>query len=273
MARTLPAATRSAKPPRVSSSGTVVSSKCAKYTSMWSLRRRRRESSTAARRLAGDRPGRAAALPTLVISTMPSRRPRRASHSPISVSDSPPDRPGAQAEYTSAVSMALKPSAVKRSSRAKVVSRSAVQPNTLPPKTSGAISRPVRPSGRLSMVSSPSVEKRAGAASAVTEGRQGGVQDDLRIHAAAGVVRGGTGHDHERQQVLLGPRRMAFAGVRRLRPLRQQPFAPGRRGFHRRGQPRVEGLRYRRVARIAVAAHVVEAHAAADEQDALVAQR
>src|SRR5690606_11871947 len=47
--------------------------------------------------------------------------------------------------------MALKPRSTKRSSSLNEVASSAVQPKTLPPSTSGAISRPERPSLRLSM--------------------------------------------------------------------------------------------------------------------------
>jgi hypothetical protein len=47
--------------------------------------------------------------------------------------------------------MALKPASTKRSSRSNDVALSAVQPKTLPPKTSGAMDRPVRPRGRICM--------------------------------------------------------------------------------------------------------------------------
>src|SRR5690606_31560347 len=102
--------------------------------------------------LSAFRPFRASRLPTLVMISTSSRRPRRASHLPITVSDSPPDRSGAHWEYESAVSMALKPRSTKRSSSLNEVASSAVQPKTLPPKTSGAISRPERPSVRFFMM-------------------------------------------------------------------------------------------------------------------------
>src|SRR5690606_448103 len=46
----------------------------------------------------------------------------------------------------------FKPRSTKRSSSLNEVASSAVQPKTLPPNTSGAISRPERPSGRLFMM-------------------------------------------------------------------------------------------------------------------------
>ena len=59
--------------------------------------------------------------------------------------------PGAHAEYTSAVSMELRPASRKRSRMAKEVALSAVQPSTLPPSTSGAIFKSVRPRRRVCM--------------------------------------------------------------------------------------------------------------------------
>src|SRR5690625_3689614 len=64
----------------------------------------------------------------------------------------------------SAVSMALKPRSVKRSSSSKERASPAVQPNTLPPKTRGAISMPERPRVRFCMIRSP-VSSGGGAAS------------------------------------------------------------------------------------------------------------
>ena len=85
---------------------------------------------------------------------MRSRMPlplRAASQRPITVSDSPPWCPGTQREYTSAVSMRLKPASTKASSSAKEVGSSAVQPKTLPPKAMGAVDRPLRPRGFICM--------------------------------------------------------------------------------------------------------------------------
>src|SRR3954452_18192336 len=45
--------------------------------------------------------------------------------------------------------MALRPAPTKRSSRSKEVFSSAVQPKTLPPRTSGAMERSVRPRRRF----------------------------------------------------------------------------------------------------------------------------
>lgn len=49
--------------------------------------------------------------PTLVATTMSARLPREASQRPMTVSDSPPSLPSAQAEYMSAVSTKLPPAA------------------------------------------------------------------------------------------------------------------------------------------------------------------
>ena len=75
-----------------------------------------------------------------------------ASHSPMIASDSPPRWPGTQTEYISAVSMKSSPASSARSSSRNDVSSSAVQPNTLPPRQSGATRRSERPSCRLSMI-------------------------------------------------------------------------------------------------------------------------
>ncbi len=87
-------------------------------------------------------------LPTLVASTMSARRPLRLSHLPITVSDSPPAWPGAQREYTSAVSMKFMPASSQASSSENDVASSTVQPKTLPPKHSGETCRPLRPRER-----------------------------------------------------------------------------------------------------------------------------
>ncbi len=77
-----------------------------------------------------------------------SRLPLRLSHLPMMVSDSPPTWPGAQIEYTSAVSMKLQPASSQASSSEKLVASSTVQPNTLPPKASGETCSPELPSAR-----------------------------------------------------------------------------------------------------------------------------
>src|SRR5882724_1486967 len=55
----------------------------------------------------------------------------------------------------SAVSIMLKPASTKASRMANDVGSSAVQPNTLPPRTSGAVSSPLLPSLRFCMSISP----------------------------------------------------------------------------------------------------------------------
>src|ERR1700712_5551928 len=77
--------------------------------------------------------------PSFVAMSTSSRRPRFFSHCPMMVSDSPPLLPGFQLEYTSAVSIRLKPPPVNASSTSKEVGASIVQPNTLPPRVKGAI--------------------------------------------------------------------------------------------------------------------------------------
>ena len=99
--------------------------------------------------LAGDKPGRRAHLPTLVAMVTRSRLPLRRSQRPRIRSDSPPSLPGAQYEYESAVSTRSKPASTNASSSANEVASSALQPNTLPPKASGAIESGERPSGAL----------------------------------------------------------------------------------------------------------------------------
>ena len=61
---------------------------------MRSVRSRRSESSHAARMFAADSPLRDGSDPTLVATTTVSRLPRAAIHSPMIVSDSPPELPG-----------------------------------------------------------------------------------------------------------------------------------------------------------------------------------
>jgi hypothetical protein len=60
------------------------------------VRRRRSESWHAARMFAAVRPARAGSDPTLVATTIASRLPRDSIHSPMIVSDSPPELPGAR---------------------------------------------------------------------------------------------------------------------------------------------------------------------------------
>ncbi len=78
---------------------------------MWSVCRRRSESSHAAAMLAAARPLRVGSDDTLVASTTSSRRPRAANHSPMIVSDSPPELPGTRHMYESAVSTKFPPAA------------------------------------------------------------------------------------------------------------------------------------------------------------------
>ena len=73
-------------------------------------------------------------MPTLVASSTWLRRPERLIHLPIRVSDSPPWLPGAQREYTSAVSMKFSPASTMASSKEQAPASSTVQPKTLPPK-------------------------------------------------------------------------------------------------------------------------------------------
>src|SRR5581483_10441762 len=88
--------------------------------------------------------------------TMRSRLPREQSQRPMIVSDSPPELPGAHAEYESAVSMKFPPAAAYASRTAKAVFSSAVQPKTLPPRQSGKTWRSVRPRvGTVGTISRP----------------------------------------------------------------------------------------------------------------------
>jgi hypothetical protein len=61
---------------------------------MWSVRRRRRESSHAAAMFAAERPLRCGHEPTFVATTTRSRLLRAAIQSPMIASDSPPELPG-----------------------------------------------------------------------------------------------------------------------------------------------------------------------------------
>src|SRR5947209_3140079 len=94
-----------------------------------------------------------------------SRLPRAFIHVPSTVSDSPPEWPGAHREYTSAVSMKLPPAAPYASSTASDAVWSVVQPNVLPPRQSAATLRPVRPSLRINIPCPLSIESPAREAS------------------------------------------------------------------------------------------------------------
>lgn len=94
------------------------------------------------------------------------------------------------------------------------------------------------------------------------------------MNATAPSVRvGRASRHHQRQQVFLGARRMAQPRRRRLFPGGQGGLALRRGGLDRAHQPAVELVRDRPEARVAIAAHVVKAHAAADDQHAFVAKR
>src|SRR5690606_33220441 len=67
----------------------------------------------------------------------------------------------------------VNPLSTKASSTAKLPASSSVQPKTLPPRTSGSMERPVRPSGRWVMEISLSLTKNSGG---VAEWREGGVE-------------------------------------------------------------------------------------------------
>src|SRR5918996_3809967 len=112
---------------------------------MWSVRSLRSESSTASVMFFADSPLRCGHEPTFVARTTASRLPREDIHSPMIVSDSPPELPGARQKYESAVSTKLPPAATYASRTANDVSRSAVQPNTLPPRQSRETSRSLEP--------------------------------------------------------------------------------------------------------------------------------
>ena len=93
----------------------------------------------------------AISMPTLVAMMTLSRPPRAFSQLPMMVSDSPPLLPGCQREYTSAVSMKLKPAATNASSSSNEIASSAVQPKTLPPKVIGQTCSEDWPSWRFSI--------------------------------------------------------------------------------------------------------------------------
>src|SRR5690606_18707678 len=93
-----------------------------------------------------------------------------------------------------------------------------------------------------------------------------GLQHALGIDLSTGVVAGSAGGHHQRNQMFLVTREMALIRMRRLRPLAQGREPLVRRGGDGVGEPVIEGLRRRREARIAITAHVVKAHTAADDE-------
>src|SRR5690606_27362927 len=122
----------------------------------------------------------------------------------------------------SAVSMALKPRSTKRSSSLNEVASSAVQPKTLPPSTSGAISRPERPSVRFSMVSylscewgNGSVDRGALRAMALCPHRRvagvGGAAHAADVHATQYGIRSWQGSPAEPDQHFPPPGRRTRA--------------------------------------------------------------
>src|SRR5690606_11346825 len=106
-----------------------------------------------------------------------------------------------------------------------------------------------------------------------TEGRQRGFHYAISEYALAGVLARCPGDQHQRQQMLLGTWWMTQPCRRRLGPVGQRLLALLRRGFDRLHQPMIELGGNRTELRIAIATHVVEAHAAADDQHAFIAQR
>ena len=88
---------------------------------MWSVPRRASESRTEAFTVASARPIWPSNWPVFVATTTSSRLPRLAIQAPMMRSDSPPEFPGAHAEYTSAVSTKEPPPATKASSTSKEV--------------------------------------------------------------------------------------------------------------------------------------------------------
>src|SRR5690606_21530223 len=88
-------------------------------------------------------------------------------------------------------------------------------------------------------------------------------------HLAA-IGAGGTRYDHERQQVLFA--RVHAARTGRRFPSGEPRVTLGAGQRDRLSQPGVERLGFRVGLRRAEAAHVVVAHAAADNEHALVAQ-
>src|ERR1700730_15660028 len=91
----------------------------------------------------------ASSIPTLVARITFFRLPLRLNQLPSTVSDSPPWWPGAQREYTSAVSTKLNPAPTNESRIAKEARSSAVQPKTLPPRQMGETSSPDPPNLRV----------------------------------------------------------------------------------------------------------------------------
>src|ERR1017187_3822544 len=102
-------------------------------------------------------------MPTLVARITSLRLPDWASHFPSIVSDSPPVCPGAQREYTSAVSMKRRPESNAASSTRNEAGSSSVQPKTFPPRQIAGTSGPAFPSLRVFICNSP---HRMGCASA-----------------------------------------------------------------------------------------------------------
>src|ERR1039457_1570533 len=107
-------------------------------------------------------------MPTLVAKITSLRLPDWASHFPSIVSDSPPVCPGAQREYTSAVSMKRRPASNAASSTRHEVGSSSVQPNTFPPRQIAGTSGPSLPSVRVFICNSPHL---MGCTSAAKEAR------------------------------------------------------------------------------------------------------
>src|ERR1700733_4191917 len=85
-------------------------------------------------------------MPTLVARITLLRLLPVAIHLPRIVSDSPPVCPGAQAEYTSAVSMKFNPASRAASSRRNESASETVHPNTFPPRQITGTSRSDFPS-------------------------------------------------------------------------------------------------------------------------------
>src|SRR5258708_1100838 len=91
-----------------------------------------------------ERPGNRGSFPTLVAITILFRLPRDFIQRPMMVSDSPPELPGTQQEYMSAVSIKFPPAAAKASRTANDCCSFAVHPNTLPPSEKGKTFKAVR---------------------------------------------------------------------------------------------------------------------------------
>src|SRR5690606_7511926 len=107
---------------------------------------------------------------------------------------------------------------------------------------------------------------------AKTRSGQCGFHDAVAEQLAPTRITGRTGHRHQRQQVFLATLRMAEPRRRRLLPLHKRRLALYREQLNRVDQPGIELVGYRPETGIAVAAHVVKAHTAADDQYAFVTQ-